>query len=197
MIHPDTELQFINPEVGYGVVATKFIPEGTITWIQDGIDRVFKASEVQNLHFRSQEILNKYAFRNRDGDYVLCWDLAKYVNHSFKSNCFSTAYGFEIAIRDILKGEELTDDYGYLNLEEPFKAYDEGTKRKVVYPDDLMRYYDEWDVKIRNSLLKFNNVAQPLAVFLSEQDEAELQKVLSGKKTPDSILKLYCGEIPG
>ena len=31
MIHPDTELRFINNVVGYGVVAKKLIPKGTIT----------------------------------------------------------------------------------------------------------------------------------------------------------------------
>lgn len=37
MIHPDTEVRFINPEKGYGLVATKFIPKGTITWVQDDL----------------------------------------------------------------------------------------------------------------------------------------------------------------
>ena len=32
MIHPDTELRFISPEIGFGVFATKLIPQGTITW---------------------------------------------------------------------------------------------------------------------------------------------------------------------
>jgi len=35
MIHPDTEVRFINDEIGYGVVAKKLIPKGTITWVQD------------------------------------------------------------------------------------------------------------------------------------------------------------------
>lgn len=35
MIHPDTELRFINPEIGYGVFATQFIPRGTITWVRE------------------------------------------------------------------------------------------------------------------------------------------------------------------
>ena len=61
------------------------------------------------------------------------------------SNCLTTAYDFEIAIRDIFPGEQLTDDYGYLNINTPFYAYDEGLERKVVYPDDLLRYYEDWD----------------------------------------------------
>jgi hypothetical protein len=41
MIHPNTELRFISPEVGYGVVAREFIPKGTITWVLDELDREF------------------------------------------------------------------------------------------------------------------------------------------------------------
>lgn len=38
MIHPNTELKFISNQVGYGVVATSFIPAGTITWVLDKLD---------------------------------------------------------------------------------------------------------------------------------------------------------------
>jgi hypothetical protein len=49
MIHPDTELQFINDKIGYGVVATKLIPKGTITWALDKLDRIFSPEEVRKL----------------------------------------------------------------------------------------------------------------------------------------------------
>ncbi|HAV55880.1 MAG TPA: SET domain-containing protein-lysine N-methyltransferase, partial [Aequorivita sp.] len=41
MIHPKTELKFISDQIGYGVVATEFIPAGTITWALDDLDREF------------------------------------------------------------------------------------------------------------------------------------------------------------
>ena len=137
MMHPHTEVRFINKEMGYGVVATKFIPRGTITWVQDELDRVFTAQEVDKMRPVTRELVDKYSFRNNKGHFVLCWDLSKYVNHSFRSNCISTVYDFELAVRDIHPGEQLTDDYGYLNVSEPFKAQDEGTERDTVYPDDL------------------------------------------------------------
>ena len=46
MIHPDTELQFINDEIGHGVVATKLIPAGTITWVLDKLDREFTKARI-------------------------------------------------------------------------------------------------------------------------------------------------------
>jgi hypothetical protein len=38
MTHPKTELKLISNEIGYGVVATDFIPAGTITWALDKLD---------------------------------------------------------------------------------------------------------------------------------------------------------------
>lgn len=192
MMHPDTEIRFINEEVGYGVVAVKFIPEGTITWVQDDLDQIFTPAEVEKLHPKSREMLDKFAFRNRYGKYVLCWDLAKYVNHSFRSNCFSTPYGFEIAVRDIHPGEELTDDYGYLNLTEPFFARDEGTERNAVYPDDLVNFHREWDEMLKAPVEKIGEVAQPLIDLIPEDFQRDLEKIIQKEKAMDSILKLYC-----
>ncbi|MGB5273326.1 MAG: SET domain-containing protein, partial [Flavobacteriaceae bacterium] len=148
MIHPNTELKFISREVGYGVVATEFIPAGTITWVLDKLDREFTPSAFEAMSPIYQNILDTYTYRNSDGNFVLCWDLGRYVNHSFNSNCLTSAYDFELAIRDIQPGEQLTDDYGYLNIPQPFRGVDEGTKRKIVYPDDLLRYYKTWDKKL-------------------------------------------------
>ena len=136
MIHPDTELKFISSEKGYGVVAKEFIPRGTITWVQDELDRVLTIGQIAKMGKKYQYLVEHYCFRDNKGNYVLCWDHGKYVNHSFNSNCLTTPYNFEIAIRDIQPGEELTDDYGYLNIEQPFKALSEqGSERTVVYPD--------------------------------------------------------------
>jgi hypothetical protein len=162
MIHPDTEVRFINKEKGYGVVATKFIPKGTITWVQDDLDRVFTRDEVATLNPSIKKHLDIYSFTNKNGERVLCWDNGKFVNHSFKPSCFSTPYDFEIAIRDIHPGDELTDDYGYLNVESPFDVIDEGTDRKTVYPDDILTFHKEWDAIIREYAPKVFEVEQSL-----------------------------------
>jgi hypothetical protein len=49
MIHPHTELQFISEKIGYGVVATKFIPKGTITWALDKLDRSFTPEQIRTM----------------------------------------------------------------------------------------------------------------------------------------------------
>ena len=191
MIHPHTELRFISEEVGHGVVATKLIPAGTITWAHDKLDRIFSKDEYNAMPPLYKSILDTYTFRNNSGNYVLCWDHGRYVNHSFKSNCLSTAYDFEIAIRDIHPGEQLTDDYGYLNIAEPFRGIDEGTKRKVVYPDDLLRYYRVWDQKIEKVLPRLNKVDQPLKGLLEQGLWDTMEKIIAGKEPMASIISNY------
>lgn len=191
MIHPKTELKFINEVVGYGVVATSFIPAGTITWVLDKFDREFSPKEVEKLEPIYQNILETYTYRNNKGNYVLCWDLGRFVNHSFNSNCLTTAYDFEIAIRDIHPGEQLTDDYGYLNISEPFKGIDEGTKRKTVYPDDLVKYYKVWDKKIEKVFGKITEHDQPLKALINDSLWLKIEDIIKGKKPLDSILKNY------
>ena len=191
MIHPKTELRFISNEVGYGVFATDFIPAGTITWVLDKLDREFRPEEFFAMDILYQNIIDTYTFRNNIGNYILCWDHGRFVNHSFNSNCLTTAYDFEIAIRDILPGEQLTDDYGYLNIKDPFTAVDEGTERKIVYPDDLVRYYKVWDAQILKVFGKINAYEQPLRVLIKDELWDKVQKIIAGKQQIDSILNNY------
>ena len=189
MIHPKTELRLISKEIGYGVVAKEFIPAGTITWALDALDREFTPEQFQKMEPLYQNILDTYCYRNNKGNLVLCWDYGRYVNHSFKSNCLSTAYDFEIAIRDIYPGEELTDDYGYLNVSEPFKGVEEGTARKTVYPDDLLNFHKVWDEQLLQNFPAILKVEQPLKQLISPKIWEEITQIAQGKKEMDSILK--------
>lgn len=192
MIHPHTELKFISPEIGFGVVATQLIPKGTITWVSDPLDHVFTPNEIRNMPALFKEKIRTYCYRDQNGNFVLCWDHGRFVNHSFNSSCVSTAYNFEMAVRDIHPGEELTDDYGYLNITESFECLQEpGCDRTHVMPDDLLRHYRMWDNKLRDAFKEFNKVAQP---FLPHVDPKHIEKVLAiaeGKAHMDSILNCY------
>lgn len=83
MMHPHSELRFIDDQIGFGVFATQFIPMGTITWSPDDLDQFLDSSYVQSLDPVRNESVKKYSYRNREGKYVLCWDIGRYVNHSF------------------------------------------------------------------------------------------------------------------
>ncbi|MBT8255341.1 MAG: SET domain-containing protein [Bacteroidia bacterium] len=191
MIHPKTKLKHISHEIGYGVVATEFIPAGTITWVLDRLDQEFSPDEFLSMESVYQDILDTYSFRNNKGNLILCWDNGRFVNHSFKSNCLSTVYDFEIAIRDIHPGEQLTDDYGYLNISEPFKGIDEGTKRKIVYPDDLLKYYKVWDKQIENVFGEIIKLDQPLRPLISDELWEKVNRIIKGEEEIDSIIHNY------
>lgn len=191
MIHPKTEVKLISKEVGYGLVATEFIPAGTITWALDKLDKEFTPAQFEAMEPIYQDILETYTFRNNLGNRILCWDNGRFVNHSFNSNCLTTAYDFEIAIRDIHPGEQLTDDYGYLNITEPFEGVDEGTERKIVYPNDLVNYHKNWDEKLLAVFNKIPTLTQELKPLISKKVWEEIMLVSSGKKEMESILKNY------
>lgn len=110
MIHPDTELRFVSDAVGVGVFAKRLIPRGTITWVRDPFDKVLPDAEVASLAPQPAAIIDRYAWREPEG-WILCWDHARYVNHDCDANCLGLGVQFEVAVRDIQPGEQLTDDY--------------------------------------------------------------------------------------
>ncbi|HSO58760.1 MAG TPA: SET domain-containing protein [Paenisporosarcina sp.] len=192
MIHPHTELRYINEQMGFGVFATQFIPKGTITWALDELDQILEPNYLDTVDQYKGEIIKKYAYRNQDGKFVLCWDLGRYVNHSFHANCMGTAYEFEIAIRDIYPGEQLTDDYGTLNIDEPFECIlEEGTERRVVYPDDLLTYYEEWDQQVLSALKHIFEVEQQLFHLLRPEFVGKVKGAATDHFLRDSIQTIY------
>lgn len=192
MLHPDTEVRFINPQIGNGVFATKLIPKGTLVWVQDDFDRLFTEAEVRALDPLYQEILERYCFINRQGFWVFCWDNTRFINHSFRANGLVTPYGGEIAVRDIPAGEQITNDYGCFNIIEPFDCFPEdGCERTRVMPDDLLHHADQWDALLRDAYPLYSRLEQPLAKLLSAQQRHDLEAVSCGAAEPVSIRHCY------
>ena len=106
----------------------------------------------------------------------------------------ATAYPFEIAIRDIHPGEELTNDYGTLNISHTFRGIDEGTRRKVVYPNDLSKYYRKWDQYVQQNMPKVLKKEQPLRPYISNDLWELIMELASGKRKMESVLKSYYRE---
>jgi hypothetical protein len=190
MLHPHTELRFVSPEIGYGIFATTFIPKGTVTWVRDELDRVLTKDEVEQLSPANLENFLKYSYRNTKGDYFFCWDLTRYVNHSFEPNSMLTTLGFEIAIRDIQAGEEMTNDYGTLNIIESFQcANDPSHEREYVCPDDLSRFHSKWDQQIKASFVFIDSVNQPLEKLLTQEQKKQIQDIHRGEMKLPSVLE--------
>ncbi len=191
MIHPSTELRFIGPEVGYGVFATAFIPMGTITYVEDELE--VRIPEAQFLSFQApiQAILEKYSYIDAEGVRIMSWDFAKYVNHNCSFNSISTGYGFEIAIRDIQAGDEITDEYGIFNLEYPMDCYCGSPNcRRKVKPEDFDAMYKEWDAKILGVMPDMKRVAQPLWSLIDPELVRQLEGYLKGHESYRSVYNL-------
>ena len=192
MMHPDTELRFISEEVGLGVFATKFIPQGTIVWILDDLDMILEEDYIDSLDEIRQEIVYKYSYQNNDGQYILCWDHSRYMNHSFHPSCIATAYEFELAARDIYPGEELTCDYGTMGEDEDFECVpEEDTVRTRVTAEDYLSLYWEWDEMARQAFTNFNTVKQPLKHLISKEFVDKVNAVADGREPLDSILTTF------
>lgn len=192
MLHPDTEVRFINELVGHGVFATRPIPRGTAVWALDRFDRVLREDEVRSFEPIYQEILEKYCFRDREGRWIFCWDNTRYINHSFNPTSITTPYQFEIAVVDIAVGQEITNDYGFFNIIEPFDCLPEAVSpRSRVLPDDLLRYAPEWDRQLAAAFAEFAKVPQPLAAVIKPEQLATAGRIARGEIAPDSILSCY------
>lgn len=191
MIHPHTKLSFISDEIGHGIFATQFIPKGTIVWAQDPLDREITPTEMEQLAPALREHAMTYCYRNRDGHFVLSWDHNRYINHSFAPNCMMTPYHIELAVKDIQPGDELTDDYGTLNIIDSFEPVDEGHARKTVQPDDLQRHHPDWDKMLSAAFTLLQHVDQPLRDLLSEEKWQTCLRISKSKEEMASILECY------
>ncbi len=168
MIHPDTKLQWINSQIGYGVFATAFIPMGTVVYVQDPLEIVIQQDSPLLHDPNCLPTIEKYAYFDEAGNRIISWDNAKYVNHCCHSNTLSTGYGFEIAVRDIQEGEEITDEYALFTSEQSFPlACHYPDCRRVLKPEDRLEYGRFWDNQIQTALRHFQAVPQPLAAFIS------------------------------
>jgi hypothetical protein len=195
MMHPDTALRFIDREVGHGVFATRFIPRGTITWALDEFDQVLAPAQVAALTPTQRAPVEEYAYVDARGDYVLCWDLGRYVNHGCDPTSRGIGPAFEIAVRDIQPDEQLTSDYAELNITAAFQCRCGSPRcRGVVRADDLLRHGPEWDAVVAAAVPLLEHVPQPLAPFV-EGDEV-LAALRSGRGAVPSRRHYYAARHP-
>ena len=136
-----------------------------------------------------KQVVEKYSYIDEKGNRIISWDFAKYVNHCCNCNTISTGYGFEMAIRDIEKGEQITDEYGIFNLEEEMVLVcgEPGCRTKIK-PNDFDVYYHEWDKKIKKSIPKLFLVDQPLMPFIEKETRRELDDFFNN---PDRYKSVY------
>jgi len=198
MIHPDTELKLINPHIGYGVFATAFMPKGTIVYIKDPFDIEVAPEQYDALDDLLRSQVERYSYIDERGMRILSWDMAKFVNHRCDCNTMSTGYGFEIAIKDIQAGDEITDEYGLFNMGADMPLSCGCAQcRGLLRPDDIDTYYPVWDEVTRSAVDRVHAVSQPLWSLLDSQTLEEMEGYLAGRLTYKSVLTLKAAPAPG
>ena len=191
MIHPHTAVRFVSPEIGVGVFAVRAIPRGTIVVVRDQHDICLSREEFEAMPGPVREAMETYMYHDRCGKLVLSWDHARYMNHNCRSNTMMTGYGLELTVRDIAPGEEVTTEYGLLNIQEPYEIHCgcEGCRERLRL-DDIDVYGDAWDHAIRESLLLASSVDQPLLPLLDAADRERLDGFLRGEAEYCSVRDL-------
>jgi hypothetical protein len=102
---------------GIGLYADEFIPKGTIIWkFTDCLDLSFNEAQYQEYKKKHNFYrLDHYVYKSKiSGNYILCTDDARFINHSYHPNTIDTmndVEGLTIASRDIYEGEEITSNY--------------------------------------------------------------------------------------
>lgn len=175
MIHPDTELRRVDDEVGLGVYATRRIPRGTVVWVLDALDLKLEPERVAALGPDYWDVVAPFVYPDRLGRLILCWDLGRWVNHSCAPNALSTGWDFDLALRDIEAGEQITTDYASLNLDAAFECRC-GTDacRGRIRASDFELFADEWDARVRSAAACAASVEQPLWRWIGSRAEVRL-----------------------
>ena len=112
---------------GAGIFATEFIPKGTKIWELSFPDIELTVAQVNALPDIARESFKHYAyFSKTKGTYILCFDDARFFNHSDDPNTKSIdssdgQINADIAARDIQPGEELTTDYHVFDRDFAYK----------------------------------------------------------------------------
>lgn len=168
MIIPWVKIVWISDLKGYGLFATRPIPKGTVTFVQDGLDIVISSEQLSGVDPKLQDYVEKYSYEDFLGNRVISWDLGKYMNHDDDANTLSTGYGFEIAVRDIEEGEEVTDDYRIFSTHHDLTFQNRNLSLEEIspWPEHLIK---DWDVRCLAALKTIGTIEQPLQSFIAAE----------------------------
>ncbi len=100
---------------GLGLFLAEPIAAGVRVWTFDTrIDRTFTSADLEALPALARQHIEAHAVYNAARDrWMMPGDDARFINHANRANTRSleTAFGDDIAVRDLARGEEITCDY--------------------------------------------------------------------------------------
>lgn len=190
MLNSSLRIQWISDEKGYGVFASKDIRKGTVTFALDPLDIVIEKSQVKKQSDIVKYYIDRFSYEGPDGSRIISWDFGKYMNHCCSANTLTTGYGFEIAIRDIQAGEEVTDDYRIFTTDHQLNM----SCDKPNCTQSLDFNYEEhlitrWDNQIREALMMFNYVDQELKPFIPIKALSQVNGFITGQADYLSVVE--------
>jgi len=103
-----------SPIQGTGVFAAENVQKGSTVWIFDHrVDRIIRPDDVGDLPAHVIDFLDKHAWLDNNGYWRIGIDNDKFTNHSDNPNVgpYRDMNSMTVALRDIAKGEEITEDY--------------------------------------------------------------------------------------
>jgi SET domain-containing protein len=113
-----------SPIHGLGLFAAESVSQGAVVWkFAPGFDLTVAPDELDRLSDPALRLFRRYAYLDRLlGEYVLCFDDARFMNHSAAPNLDDVSevrdgMGVTVAARDVHAGEELTCDYAAFDAE--------------------------------------------------------------------------------
>ena len=196
MLHPDADLRHVSDDIGLGVFATRPIPRGTLVWVVCDRERIYTPEEAAALSPADQEAVEHHGYIDARGHYVLCCDLGRYMNHACAPTTLPLGMEVEIAIRDVAVGEQLTCEYGTLNLTSALPCRCRlRSCRRVIRGDDVLRYWPEWDRLIQYAVACAAAVPQPLLPFA--MDRENLEAIIGKAMAVPSVLACFNPETEG
>jgi len=189
VLHPHTEVRRIDSEIGFGVFANALIPKGTITWCRDELELSFSQERLNKMTKFYQDLVVHFCFRDAGGNYVLCWDFARYMNHSCDCNVTCIGTLCDIAKRDIKPGEQLTCDYSLHNLPDDFTCSCGAPQcRDVIRAADLPKLIPAIDAKVKDVVAIMSKVPQPVFEMMLPGDLKRVQDIIAGReKIPSAV----------
>ena len=86
-----------------------------------------------------------------------------------------TDYGIEIVVRNIAPGDEVTSEYGLLNVQEPYDLCCNCLNcRGALRLDDIDRFAPQWDAQVLGALQCVTECPQPLWDLVSPELQYEI-----------------------
>lgn len=108
----------------------------------------------------------------------------------------STGWGFEIALRDIMPGEEIRDEYGLFNLPWTMPlTCSQSPCRGCLAHDDFERYAAQWDAQIQVAVRQAMDVPQPLWSLLDEETAVSLRQYINTGEGYRSVTALRVAHV--